>query len=297
MAGLAAVACSSQGDDAAANESMVTSADGGKVSDGKIKAAAKKLTGAWTTDGDGDVMAWVIRAFDFGDGSNLSVSRDTKRKKQSPTDKNEADRSSPSAEITVIESDTIGSIQLQNFDFRDSLDIRTIETYRYEVKGDKLTLTQTKEVVTETKFVDGDGEQPPPVTKENPVRPPFTLTKADSWCALADNGNAMFDCQEQFGSVWKPTDTPASCKDKESNCMRCEQRRCKMVKVSPCELDGKFCFESPEACMFQDGIPAGQVTTVSSEGKPVSCDGSRLTGKKVCCENIFFGRGEGEEFD
>jgi hypothetical protein len=292
------IACSSSGPDdvAGADESNLTAAELAIA-----KKSGARLTAAWTGTEPGP-LAMVINTFStFGSANRVtfSLERDTKHVPKDAEDKSEADRAFVQGQILKADSETNGTLEVTRFDFRDSSSFRIVETYRYEVKGSEssetLTMTQTGETETEDVFGGGDAGPPPVVVKEKPVRPPFTLKRAASWCAMTpDNGSPMFDCQGQFGTIWKPTDTPAMCQGKEQNCMRCEAHACKMVKVSSCEADGKFCFESVAACQFQSGQRAGQATTINADGQPLSCEGSRLADRPICCDNIFFGRGEGE---
>jgi hypothetical protein len=295
VSSMTVIACSGTGDDTGADESNVKADP--KVK--KIKAATAKLNGAWRPEAEGNLLALVLSANDFGDGPTLSAQRDTKHTKQFAADRNEADRDFVDGKVTTVESDTTGTLEITAQTFTDNTQIKTIEKYRYELKSaggkETLTLTETEETSTESKF-DADENAKPPVPKQNKVRPPFTVARADSWCVLAQDSLAVNDCQSQFGGTWKPKDTPAKCKDKEFNCMRCEtDHTCKMHEVSSCELDGKTCFSTVAACEFQDGQPAGQVSRIDQAGKTIDCAGSPTRSSGICCENIFPGRG-GEEF-
>lgn len=289
--GIACSTGSGEDDTAGADESNLT---GSALATAKKSAA--RLTAAWTGAEPGPI-AVVFGTFDSDDRASINFDRDTKHTPVDANDKIQTDRVNVSGEITKASSETKGTMEVSRFDFKDDKSFRILEVYKYEIKGtgdaETLTMTETKETITEESF---DDDKPKAEPKDVPVKPPFTLKRASSWCsATFDAPNAgAFDCQSQFNNAWKPTDTPAMCKGKEENCMRCEQHACKMVKVSSCELDGRFCFESVDSCQFQNGTRAGQATTVSTEGKPVSCEGSRLSGRAVCCENIFIGRGEGE---
>jgi hypothetical protein len=284
----AIAACTGTSDDLSASEAAV-------VDDPK-NIAADRLAGAWTAETGSKMQALVFRVELFGGTDRfLSVGRDLEHKPTKAEDKAQSDRNSLQWKMVSAESPEKGVLELAELFFEDEVTRKLTETYAYELAngGATLTLTETKEV-----------EEIEDKKTEKPVRPPMTLTRVDSWCTAAqldprdtETSNPVDDCQSQFGKSWKPTDGPPECKGREANCMRCEEHRCKLVKVSSCELVGNFCFESLDACQFQNGSPAGQATTIDEDGNAISCEGRQRAGKPICCKNFFAGRRGGEGGD
>lgn len=266
--------------------------------------AALALKGVWK--GTGEILAMTLdpSSFESGNGERsvfFSGEQDTKHKPANADDKTEVDRTSLDIQVIQPPSGTKkGILEFRSGTFVDSntssKSTSIVETYEYELKGNTLSFVQKKRTSKVTEFIFATSEDKQGPEETLPVRAPFTLTKADSWCAVSDSNGfvqpAKASCSSQFANgTWVPTGGPPECKDREDNCMRCEANACKLVKVSTCELVGNTCAKDIDSCQIQNNTRVGQATTVGPEGEAVSCAGS--ADGPVCCQRIF---GGDEEF-
>jgi len=278
-----ALACSQGGSDEASSGADLTSSDGGVET--PIQKASKALQGAWATS---DTLPIALIISQNTNDNTLSVNRDTPHKKAAgdPQGTGDRDVANLSGTVTAVDSNGGGgTIVLSQFTFDHGNANREIETWKFTISGDSLTMTEQTDVFVNHPFQSDGGGVDTVVdggAGSTNLRAPLTLSRQPSFCGAGGD----FDCSDQFQTGVFKTAMPDACKDREDLCLFCgPKHQCNVKVPSTCELARDTCVDSIKTCEFSDPQQGttGEVTTIDSDGKTIDCNGSPHPGKSVCC--------------